>query len=32
MIIIRKTKEFVKNGQNVEKNGNFISKWEVNDH
>ena len=31
-IIIRKTNEFVKHGQNVVKNRNFIPKWGVNDH
>ena len=31
-IIIRKSKGFVKHGQNVVKNRNFIPKWGVNDH
>ena len=32
MSIIRKSKQVVKNGQKVMKNGNFIPKWVVNDH
>ena len=32
MITIRKSKGFVKHGQNVVKNRNFILKWGVNDH
>ena len=32
MIIIRKSNKFVKNGQNMMKNGNFIPKWGVIGH
>ena len=32
MLTIRNSNMFVKNGQKVMKNGNFIPKWGVNDH
>ena len=32
MLTIRKSNKFVKNGQKVMKNGNFIPKWGVSDH
>ena len=32
MLIIRNSNKYVKNGQNVMKNENFIPKWGVSDH
>ena len=32
MLIIRNSIKYVKNGQNVMKNENFIPKWGVSDH